>query len=176
MNELNTEAFKETLTSKKGVKMNTLAKWGMLPDLLSINQFDAFIKEMDEIMNHAFSNPFVKSTIPYDVVKHTDESGRLISYDIEIPAIKVKKEDIDITVDTEASTINITIGKNDESSNKQYVYHSISSGKKSFTFKFGDNVDVDNISSSIEDGLLTIKIPTIPQKETQESVRKITIN
>lgn len=143
-----------------------------LPQLMSMNQFDELFNEMNELFEH----PFNKTSIPYDVFGVKTEDGKSIkAYEIEIPSVKFKKEDISISVDVENGLLNIIMEKNQTEDNRTVIYHSISTATKKLSFKLGDDMDIESIESNIKDGLLTIKIPIAEKKKTSNPIRKIEI-
>ena len=82
----------------------------------------------------------------------------------------VNKEDIEISEDSEESTLLININNNDDS-----IKDFWSVKKTNLYYDFSDeNVDIDNLSSEFSNGLLKISIPLAYSKPSEK--RKFNIN
>ncbi len=95
------------------------------------------------------------------------------AYYIEIDLPGVKKEDVDVSVDKNVLTIS---GKRESSEEvKEDDYYRVESayGKFSRSFTLPENVDVEKIQASSEDGVLEIAIPK--QEVIKDSTKKIKI-
>jgi len=95
------------------------------------------------------------------------------AYYIEVDLPGVKKEDVDVSVDKNVLTIS---GKREVSSEiKEDDYYRVESayGKFSRSFTLPENVDVEKIKASNEDGVLEIVIPK--QEVIKETTKKIEI-
>ncbi|WP_297432008.1 Hsp20/alpha crystallin family protein [Sulfurimonas sp.] len=95
------------------------------------------------------------------------------AYYIEIDLPGVKKEDVDVSVDKNVLTIS---GKRESSEEvKEDDYYRVESayGKFSRSFTLPENVDVEKIQASSEDGVLEITIPK--QEVIKDSTKKIKI-
>ena len=95
------------------------------------------------------------------------------AYYIEIDLPGVKKEDVDVSVDKNVLTIS---GKRESSQEiKEDNYYRVESayGKFSRSFTLPENVDVEKIKASNENGVLEIVIPK--QEVIKETTKKIEI-
>lgn len=144
------------------------------PPLMSINEFEAMLDEVNAIFGDKHQPPFNKTTIPYDVLRTTDENNETTSFTIHIPAIKHTKKDITVSLDTETESLNVVMEKSDDDT-VDYVYHTISSAKKMLTFKLTDIVNADKIESKVENGMLIIDIPLLAEELRPNPIKKITV-
>ena len=95
------------------------------------------------------------------------------AYYIEVDLPGVKKEDVDVSVDKNVLTIS---GKREVSNEiKEDDYYRVESayGKFSRSFTLPENVDVEKIKASNENGVLEIVIPK--QEVIKETTKKIEI-
>ena len=95
------------------------------------------------------------------------------AYYIEVDLPGVKKEDVDVSVDKNVLTIS---GKREVSNEiKEDDYYRVESayGKFSRSFTLPENVDVEKIKASNENGVLEIVIPK--QEVIKDSTKKIEI-
>ena len=95
------------------------------------------------------------------------------AYYIEVDLPGVKKEDVDVSVDKNVLTIS---GKREVSNEiKEDDYYRVESayGKFSRSFTLPENVDIEKIKASNEDGVLEIVIPK--QEVIKETTKKIEI-
>lgn len=94
------------------------------------------------------------------------------SYNVEIAAPGMTKEDFKITLDTENNLIIEMEKKNEnntESENgKKYLRREFSYSKFTQSFLLPEDVEKDKISAKMENGVLDIEIP----KMTQEMIEK----
>lgn len=95
------------------------------------------------------------------------------AYYIEVDLPGVKKEDVDVSVDKNVLTIS---GKREVSNEiKEDDYYRVESayGKFSRSFTLPENVDIEKIKASNEDGVLEIVIPK--QEVIKDTTKKIEI-
>lgn len=92
------------------------------------------------------------------------------NYIIEMEVPGLKKEDINITV--ESGYLTITIEKNGEDDEKTFVKRERFFEKSKRQFYIG-NTNEDEINAKVEDGMLKI---TIPKQEENISKKQIEIN
>lgn len=102
---------------------------------------------------------------------NTREGRDAYHVDVDLPG--VKKEDIDI--DVKDNIIKISGKRETKKETKEEDYYKIESsyGKFERTFTLPENVDVENIRASSEDGVLEVVIPKLQVEKN--SVKKIEI-
>lgn len=89
------------------------------------------------------------------------------SYGIELALPGFKKEDINIELNDSVISISSEVEKSDDNSTFK------SSFEKSYFLP--DDVDIDNIEASMENGVLSITINKIKEVETTTKIKKIDI-
>ena len=122
---------------------NSLDVWN---DLFDLRSFDSIFKN-----NHQ-----------YDVIENDNE------FTIEFALAGISKENIDIDIDKNM----LVISAERKEKEVKYNYRSINFGKLTKSFLIPDNVKVDQISSSHNDGILIIKLP----KKSELIKKKIKID
>jgi HSP20 family molecular chaperone IbpA len=110
--------------------------------------------------NKFFSSPGQLKQTQYEVT-HTDEDVKVA---LDVPGIKL--EDIDISVDSERRLVTIS-GSRDV---KDEGYRFTSKFSESFYLK--PNIDMDNLTANLQDGVLVVRAP---KKEQESTVRRIPI-
>lgn len=120
----------------------------------------ATVKLFDDIFNDFFDISVVdksgSKTPIHDVIENDKE------YVVEMLLAGVPKENISITIEKDMLTIKAERKEtNDIKYNRKQTYF----GKYERSFVLPDNVDVENITSSMSDGILTIIFPKLEDKE-----------
>ena len=118
----------------------------------------------DHFLSNLFSN--FENNQRYDSSYEVYENESSFDIHIELPGLKREQLSVEVhenhlKVNTRSSNIN----KKDETSNKRIK-------KYSKTFKLPKNIDQAKISSSLEDGILTLNLP----KFEKQAPRTIDIN
>lgn len=120
----------------------------------------ATVKLFDDIFNDFFDISVVdksgSKTPIHDIIENDKE------YVVEMLLAGVPKENISITIEKDMLTIKAERKEtNDIKYNRKQTYF----GKYERSFVLPDNVDVENITSSMSDGILTIIFPKLEDKE-----------
>ena len=100
---------------------------------------------------------------------HTQDGRRLTadfyetpggeSYVLEIPVPGIKPEEIVIEVDSYSLKVMTEPRQNEPSSGRNYLQREHSVQPMSRIFDFPDQIDVDGIRTSLDHGILTIRVP-----------------
>lgn len=93
--------------------------------------------------------------VPMDIIE-TKESYMLVA---TVPGLNA--EDLEIEVIKNSVTISGEFVKDDE--DVKYLRSERPSGKFRRTFRFADNLDVDNTSANLVNGILTLEIAKVPE-------------
>ncbi|MEI7787086.1 MAG: Hsp20/alpha crystallin family protein [Chlorobiaceae bacterium] len=126
------------------------------------------LKLFENVFNDNVS-PFVSSLVApsFKVDIGEDETGIFIEADM--PGIK--KEDIKVSVEDDVLSISAERTQNEEEKKKGYHRIERSWGCLNRSFTVGENVDVDNIEATYDNGVLKIKVPKIePQPKTGKAI------
>ncbi|MCO5249654.1 MAG: Hsp20 family protein [Chitinophagales bacterium] len=122
---------------------------------------DAFFKDFFDV------KPQVSSSVPAVNVKEDDKS-----FQVEIAAPGLKKEDFNISLDDNVLTISSEIKKENEEKdeNGKYTRREFSYSSFSRSFSIDENhIDTENIKANYESGVLQL---SIPKKVEVEKVKK----
>lgn len=110
----------------------------------------------------------VNSTLPAVNVMETENE-----YKVELAAPGLTKDDFNVHVDEDNNLV-VNVEKKTEDSEKakdgRYLRREFSYSKFQRTLVLPDDVDKDNISAKVENGVLNIDLPKIKKEET--TVRK----
>ncbi len=126
------------------------------------------LKLFENVFNDNVS-PFVSSLVApsFKVDIGEDETGIFIEADM--PGIK--KEDIKVSVEDDVLSISAERTQNEEEKKKGYHRIERSWGCLNRSFTVGENVDVDKIEATYDNGVLKIKVPKIePQPKTGKAI------
>ena len=114
------------------------------------------------------------STVPAINVKETETA-----YCVEVAAAGMTKNDFIVNIDEDNDLV-ITMEKKNESkegeSGTRYLRREFSYSKFRQTMVLPDNVNKENIVARVEDGVLTVNLPKLSEKEIQKKQRVIAVN
>ena len=139
-----------------------------------ITRFDPF-KELRELenrflTNYAHSGTQESNISTFSPSVNTREGEFAYHLDIDLPG--VKKEDI--TVDVKDGRLSVSGERNLKEEVKEEDYYKLETnfGKFTRSFDLPENVDIENIEASSENGVLEVVIPKL---EKVENVKTITV-
>lgn len=104
---------------------------------------------------------YTTDVFPYDVKAVKDKDGNLIKTELVFAVAGVDKNEICVKVEKDDLCINIEQSRKSEEKGVEYIRKGLSHRSMSKIFKLQD-VDVDNIKSKLENGILTITLPPTP--------------
>lgn len=116
--------------------------------------------DMFDLNNDLFKDSFMKS----DIYKKDN------IYNIEIDMPGIRKEDI--TMEVENGYLTVTVKKEDEQENREYLHKERYYGKMMRTFYIGE-VDESMIHASFQDGILKI---SFEEEDKSKNKKQITID
>lgn len=125
----------------------------LFPVLSSDNWLD---NAFDDFFNTDWM-PRVNTTAPAVNVK-TDAQG----YTMEIAVAGLKKDDCKVSLDEDGNLEVKLEGKHettDDNKHEHYLRREFSYGSYQQSYSLPNDVDKDNISAKVEDGILTIRLP-----------------
>jgi HSP20 family protein len=149
-------------------------------NLIKQNHPRSIASLFDKILNETFHNDFFVTTFPQTIDDESKaprsnvfENETEVNIEMSIPG--VKKQDINISI--EDGILNV-VGKNNitKELNKANVIRkefNYSEFYRSFTLP--DNINVENISSKYEDGILFINLPKFEKEEHKTNKKLIEI-
>ena len=123
---------------------------------------DWFPTVFDDFFNNGFM-PRANSTAPAVNVKETDKE-----YTMELAAPGIKKEYCRVGINDEGYLTVAIENKQEhkhEDKNHHYLRREFSYSNYEQNYTLPDDVEKDNISAKVEDGILTITMPKTAQKE-----------
>jgi HSP20 family protein len=123
---------------------------------------DWFPTVFDDFFNNGFM-PRANSTAPAVNVKETDKE-----YTMELAAPGIKKEYCRVGINDEGFLTIAIENKQEhkhEDKNHHYLRREFSYSNYEQNYTLPDDVEKDNISAKVEDGILTITMPKTAQKE-----------
>lgn len=130
---------------------------------------------LPDVFNDFFDTDFmprVNATAPaINVIENETE------YRVELAAPGSKKEDFVVNIDNEgnlAIRMECKRDKKDENKKEHFLRREFSYSKYEQTLILPDNVDKDNISAKVNDGVLTITLPKVVEQKKEPS-RQIAI-
>ena len=123
---------------------------------------------LPEVFNDFFNTvnlPKANATAPAINVLESEDK-----YQVEVAAPGMTKEDFDVNINDEGDLTIKMENKHettDENKKAHYLRREFSYSKYEQTLILPDDVDKDNIAARVADGVLTIDLPTIVQKQVK---------
>lgn len=147
----------------------------MLPSVysnISRGFFPSLFNDFDSFFNGNLFVPQSRHTSPAVNVIEDDKA-----YKVEVAAPGMSKDDFKLSLDKQC--IMIDMEKRDEKKEadeaKKYIRREFSYSKYEQRLMLPDNVEVENISAEMKDGVLCIEIPKRVKAEQSDEVRRIEI-
>lgn len=131
---------------------------------------------LPEVFNDLFDSmymPRTNATAPAINVKESEKE-----YTVEVAAAGMRKEDFDVNINQDGD---LTIKMENRHETKEenakvhYLRREFSYSKFEQTLILPDDVDKEKIAASVNDGVLTVRLPKI-QKEEVKVARQITVD
>ena len=131
---------------------------------------------LPSIFNDFFDNDWMvraNATAPAINVFETEKE-----YKVELAAPGMTKEDFNVCIDEESNLV-ITMGKKvenkEEEKDGRYLRREFSYSKFQQTMILPDNVDKDNISAVVENGVLNIQLPKLSEEAVKKAEKRIEV-
>ena len=125
---------------------------------------------LPEVFNDLFNTDFMpkaSATAPAINVKESDNA-----YTVELAAPGMTKDDFNVHINDEGNLIikmESKQEKNDEDRSVRYLRREFSYSKYEQTLILPDDVQKENISAKVENGVLTVLLPKIVQEQVKVS-------
>jgi HSP20 family protein len=125
---------------------------------------------LPEVFNDLFNTDFMpkaSATAPAINVKESDKA-----YTVELAAPGMTKDDFNVHINDEGNLIikmESKQEKNDEDRSVRYLRREFSYSKYEQTLILPDDVQKENISAKVENGVLTVLLPKIVQEQVKVS-------
>lgn len=142
--------------------------------IMLITRFDPFreLRDLENrfLANYSHSDTQEKGISTFAPSVNTREGEFAYHLDVDLPG--VKKEDIKVDIKEGRLTISGERNFKEEVKEEDYYKVETSFGKFTRSFDLPENVDVENIEASSENGVLEVVIPKL---EKVENVKSITV-
>ena len=130
---------------------------------------------LPDVFNDFFDTDFMQRTNATAPAINVKESE--VDYEVEVAAPGMTKEDFNVHLNQEGDLhIKMESKKehNDDNKRSHYLRREFAYSKFEQTLILPDDVDKENISAKVADGVLTVVLPKI-RKEERNVVRQITV-
>lgn len=139
---------------------------------------DEFLTPFSTLFNDFFNNSFdflgkdFFDSATYPKVDVRDEGNQLV-IEAEVPGLK--RDQISIEVDGNLLRIKGEKKIKDEKKSQNYIHRELKHSSFCRTFKMPTTIDVDNITSLFQDGVLEILLPKKVVESTPNQIKRIEI-
>ena len=140
--------------------------------MLPVNRKNSWLPD---VFNDFFDTDFMPKTNATAPAINVKESE--VDYEVEVAAPGMTKEDFNVHLNQDGDlTIKMESKKDNREDDKKahYLRREFSYSKFEQTLILPDDVDKENISAKVADGVLTVVLPKI-RKEERNVVRQITV-
>ena len=128
------------------------------------------LKMFENVFNDTVS-PFVTSMVAPSFKVDVSEDEKAIYIDADMPGMK--KEDVKISMDEDVLTISAERTHEEEEKKKDYHRVERSYGSMSRSFSLGENVDLDHVDATYENGELRVVV--MKKEPTEKKAKEITV-
>ena len=146
----------------------------MMPTIYSTRNQEWLPSIFNDFLNDNWiSVPKFSGTTPAINVTENEQN-----YEIEVAAPGMCKEDFNISLTKDGDIVIAMEKKSDnkeEEKDKKYLRREFSYSKYEQCLTLPDNADKENISASMNNGILDIKIPKLTEKEKEKETKFIEI-
>jgi len=126
--------------------------------------FESFVKKFFDDTNYATWFPTVNT------IGHSNIMEKEKEFVVEVSLPGLKKDDVKIDLENDILTISSQKKESTEDKNDNYYRKEFHYGECDRSFTVPKNIDRDQISAKMEDGILTITLPKIePDAKKNES-------
>lgn len=129
--------------------------------------FDDFFNDSFDVFGKDF---FDKGAYPKVDVR--DEETQIV-IDAEVPGLK--KEQVKVELENNILRIKCEKKNTDEQKTKTYVHRELKHSSSCRSFALGDNIDMEKITSTFENGILEIRLPKKQPDPKQTEIKQIEI-
>lgn len=138
-----------------------------LPSIFDTITLDRFFKDFDPLFFGGNGQ-----VVPYDLVEHKDKDGNLTDMELRYALAGYNENDIHIVVDDNRLVCKAEKTQETEKETKSYRHKGISSRRIQFAYTL-TGCEKDKITSSFDNGILSINIPVAPKKEVKKIEIKV---
>lgn len=142
---------------KKIKKMKMLTSNNLLSDL--------FRSDFDTVFNDSVLSSYFGNRNP---LLNISDNEKEISVEMVIPGFK--KNELEISLDNNLLTVKGKKSSDKEEKKTKYLRREFNAQEFVRTFRVDQNVDQESISSTLEDGILTILIPRAKKVESKKVI------
>jgi len=128
------------------------------------------LKMFENVFNDTVS-PFVTSMVAPSFKVDVSEDEKAIYIDADMPGMN--KEDVKISMDEDVLTISAERTHEEEEKKKDYHRVERSYGSMSRSFSLGENVDLDHVDATYENGELRVVV--MKKEPTEKKAKEITV-
>ena len=127
---------------------------------------------LPSIFNDFFDNTWMERTNATAPAINVIENDN--NYCVEVAAPGMTKDDFNIQIDDDDNLV-ITMEKKDEKKNGRYLRREFSYSKFQQAMILPDDVDRTKISAKVNNGVLEVELPKLPEEEKKAKVTNIEI-
>jgi HSP20 family protein len=155
--------------------MSTLTRW-MAPELTNGS---SWMPSFSSVVENFFGRDFdsmLDSAWKGTVVPAVNISQTKDSYNVEVAAPGMKKEDFKVEVENDVLTISAENKEEKEEKSKKYTRREYSYTSFSRSFVLPEGVKSEAVKATYKDGVLSIALPKTEVGKTKATAKQITIS
>lgn len=140
------------------------SNWGY--GLIPSGAFGQIEKEFDVIFNSFFTSSklpsiFKSAGYPVNYLCKKDKDGHVTNDILEIALAGVPKENIKVTIEKENNVNYLSVAVTKRTESKDTYVQGTSNKNWSASYALSSDHDVNNVNTTLKDGLLTIDVPCL---------------
>lgn len=137
------------------------------PSLFRSSLFDDVFRGLEDYET-AF---FQKGGAPCDIVEVKDDDGNVVSNEFSYALAGYQKDNVNIEI--EENRLTITVDKSEETEGQDetyrtYLHKGLTRKTQQWSYVLNSQVDAENVSADMKDGILKVTVPILPQKQVKK--------
>ncbi len=151
--------------------MKTKSNWGL--GLIPSGALSALDREWDNLFDSFFdvrplSSWFKSSGYPVNALTETENGKKFYVLEVALAGVEKERVKVSVTKDGTGNWLTLNVSKSEEK--KDSVYQGLTNKQWSTSYFLPEGYDVENVTSSLTNGLLRVKVPVVepPKPEVRE--------
>lgn len=147
--------------------------WGLCP--IPSSAFNSLLSEFEGLFNSYLAKPtlYRRGSYPYNIYASKDDLGNITKHTIEVALAGIPKDKVSVKVIPAKASNYLCISVDNSNQDKEMITKQTSNASYKVEFALSDSHDIDNVSSQLKDGLLSVTVPL--KQEVEKPPIEITI-
>lgn len=136
------------------------------PTLFRSSLFDDLFNGLEDFESVFFQ----KGGTPCDIVAIKNDQGDIVANEFSYALAGYEKGDVNVEIDDDRLTITVDKSEKEEDvdEKRSYIHKGLTRKTQKWSYVLNSKVDSQNVSANMENGVLKVIVPILPQKEIKK--------